>query len=88
MDLGLYSWFAFLETLGRVWGTRFYVWCLRSLGSCLLVCLQRASFLMMGFEGRKWKLSIYDYKPAWIARYDEGMITGLGLLHGVGHWWV
>jgi hypothetical protein len=25
----------------------------------------------------------HDYKPAWIARY-EGMIIGLGLLHGVG----
>ena len=30
MDLGLYSWFAFLETIRPVWGTRFFVWCLRS----------------------------------------------------------
>jgi hypothetical protein len=28
-------------------------------------------------------VKIYDYKPAWIARY-EGMIIGLGSLHGVG----
>ena len=55
--------------------------------SCLLVCLQRAHpALDDGFRGNaNGNCQDYDYKPAWIARYDEGMITGLGLLHGVEH---
>ena len=49
--------------------------------SCLLVCLQHASpALDDGFRGNaSGNCQDYDYKPAWIARYDEGMITGLGL---------
>jgi hypothetical protein len=84
MGLGLYSWFAFLETLGRVWDTRFYVWLLTFAGAaCLFAC--NAPALDVFLEGRKCKLSRYMItKPAWIARYDEGMITGLGLYNGVG----
>jgi hypothetical protein len=55
----------------------------------LLACLlatRASSSLMIGFRGNaNGNCQDYDYKPAWIARYDEGMITGLGLLHGVEH---
>jgi len=36
-----------------------------------------------GFEGNTMEIvKIYDYKPAWIARYDEGMIIQAWALHG------
>jgi len=53
MGLGLYSWFAFSETIGWDWGARFYVWryvallgwvCLLAY---LLVCLQHPALMMV-----------------------------------------
>jgi hypothetical protein len=63
MDLGLYSWFAFLETLRRVWGTRFYVWCYVWLEpACLLATPQ---LLMMVLVRDAMEIvKIYDYKPS------------------------
>lgn len=75
-----------LETLGRDWGSRFYVWRYVTLlgWSCLIICLQHPAVIMFLRDAME-IVKIYDYKPAWIARY-EGMIIGLGSLYGVGHW--
>jgi hypothetical protein len=50
----------------------------------LLACLLATSqLLMMVFRRDAMEIvKIYDYKPAWIARYDVGMITGLGSSQG------
>lgn len=65
-----------LETLGRDWGTRFYVWRYVALlgWRCLLYLLATTALLMVLRYGME-IVKIYDYKPAWIARY-EGMIIG------------
>jgi hypothetical protein len=74
-----------LETTGRDWGTCFYVWRYVALLGwvCLLACLLATSSSDDGLRDAMEIVKIYDYKPAWIARY-EGMIIGLGSLHGVG----
>jgi hypothetical protein len=64
MGLGLYSWFAFLETLGRVWDTRFYVWLLTFAGAaCLFACNAPALDVFDG--GTQMQIvKIYDYKTS------------------------
>jgi len=55
--------------------------CIAWLG--LLACLLATSSSDDGLRDTMEIVKIYDYKPAWIARY-EGMIIGLGSLHGWG----
>jgi len=72
-----------LETIGRAWGTRFYVWrYIAFLAQVyLLACLLATSSFDDGLRDAMEIVKIYDYKPAWIARY-EGMNLGLGLYTG------
>jgi len=74
-----------LEMIGRDWGTRFYIWRYVALLGwvCLLACLLATSSSDDGLRDAIVIVKTHDYKPAWIARY-EGMIIGLGFLHGVG----